>query len=122
MICYSNSGSGCVFLAFLIISASSVAGDFCDDVNKENYKYEARVLPEGSVYVVAGRGGTYFYSAPDVSCRKRTFVVRGDQLQVYTEYGDYISVMYFMKGGGTEEGWVLKRRLIKADESSAHHR
>lgn len=122
MICYSNSGSGCVFLAFLIISASSAAGDFCDDINKETYKYEDRVLPEGGVYVVAGRGRTYFYSVPDVSCRKRAFVVRGDKLQIYNEYGNYISVMYFMKGGGTEEGWVLKRRLIKTDESSAHHR
>lgn len=63
-----------------------------------------------------------FYSAPDASCRKRTFVVRGDKLQVYTEYNDYISVMYFKKGGGTEEGWVLKRRLTTTNENSAYHR
>lgn len=49
-----------VFLIlFLVFSVNSAAGDFCDELNKKSYKHEARVLPEGGVYVVADRGRTF---------------------------------------------------------------
>ncbi|WP_447749100.1 hypothetical protein [Pseudomonas nicosulfuronedens] len=118
----SSSADGRMVLFFIFaLSTTATAGEACDDIDKNSYKNESRVFPEGGVYGVVGRGRAYFYSAPDGACKKQIFVLPGDKVQVYTESNGYFSVMHFKSDGGTEEGWFLKKRLARSDENSVHH-
>jgi hypothetical protein len=66
-------------------------------------------------YEVAGSGRLYLYSGPDEKCLNKTlFVIPGDGLIAYKEYGNYgewSSVTYTSKSGKTADGWVHTKRL-----------
>lgn len=72
-------------------------------------------LSENYEYQVAGSGRLYFYSAPDEKCiDKKVFVIPGDNLTAYTEFGTegrWTSVAYIPKNGETVSGWVHTERL-----------
>lgn len=97
-----------VFLLFIFFLPFNVMAERCGDIDENSYKNESRISPDGGIYVITGKGRAYFYSAPNIACRKNIFILPGDQIQAYTELNGYISVMYFKKYGGTEEGWILK--------------
>lgn len=66
-------------------------------------------------YEVAGSGRLYLYSGPDEKClNKNLFVIPGDGLIAYKEYGEngeWSSVTYTSKTGKTADGWVHTERL-----------
>lgn len=66
-------------------------------------------------YEVAGSGRLYLHSGPADKClNKNLFVVPGDALIAYKEYGkdgEWSSVTYTSKSGKSADGWVHTRRL-----------
>jgi len=67
-----------------------------------------------NVYKVGGSGRLQFFSAPDGRCvEKDVFVVPGNELYAYVQYGEYYSVMYVANDGNQANGWVKKERLIE---------
>jgi len=111
---------GLFLVVFLLLPVVSVGSEYCNNLNLGSFKKESRIYPEGMVYVVRNRGRTYFYSGPDGSCRKSQFIVRGDKVQVYTQYNEFISVAYLKRNGEVEAGWILRGGLLRTNESSVH--
>lgn len=110
--CHLNSQ--CYFwpLFLLLQHISSSAAMYCDVSGDENYNSQIYLYPIGSLYTVIGRGRLFFYSAPDERCiQKEIFIIPGDQMNAYTEYSDFISVMYIDAHGKDTEGWVKRDRL-----------
>jgi len=62
---------------------------------------------------VKGHERLYFHSAPDSACRQRElFVVPGDALTAFYEYGTFTEVVYtHPKTGRESHGWVETGRL-----------
>lgn len=110
-----------VLVMFLLLPAVTKGDEYCNSLNINSFKKESRLYPEGAVYVVRRGGRTHFYSGPDGSCKKSQFIIRGDKVQVYTQYNEFVSVVYFKRDGGVETGWVLKESLLRTNESSVHH-
>jgi len=88
--------------------------------NDECKKLDIKFTTDGTIfdntdniYKVGGEGRLQFYSAPDKECSiKGVFVVPGDKLYAYVEYGGYYSVMFIDRNGEQVTGWVEKTRLI----------
>lgn len=99
-----------VFLFPLMTSAN----DFCQKTASNANAKGVRFDNTDNVYRVAGSGRLQFYSAPDGQCvEKDVFVVPGDKLYAYVEYGKYYSVMYVANDGNQANGWVEKFRLVE---------
>jgi hypothetical protein len=99
---------------FLVLGClpSSFAWADCTKLNEEaNAKAAARYPRES--YSVTGSGRLYFYSAPSAECRdKKTFVIPGDSLVLYSDYKGWYNVGYFSsKTGNDVLGWVKPARL-----------
>jgi hypothetical protein len=65
---------------------------------------------------VVGAGRLYFHTAPDKRCQlKDVFVIVGDRVEAYADYGDFTHVIYWNPntGAGTA-GWVLRSRIADA--------
>lgn len=41
------------------------------------------------------------------------FIVPGDLISAYADFGDYTYIMYFTKDGKDVEGWVRSDRLVE---------
>lgn len=77
---------------------------------------EGTPLPERYSYQVAGTGRLYLHRSPNEQCAdKRLFVVPGDSLTAFSDYGpkgEWTYVTYFSKNGDDASGWVLTKRLM----------
>lgn len=79
----------------------------CSDANKIAIKNQRKTPSDVSEYMIKNAGRTYFYSAPDESCKiKELFIVQGDLVNVYTDYNGFSSIMYLKKNGESITGWV----------------
>ena len=69
--------------SLFIINTASAAKPACElDPRMEGH------LSKNYAYEVAGSGRLYFYSAPGEKCiDKKVFVIPGDNLTAYTEFG-----------------------------------
>ncbi|MDI3293963.1 hypothetical protein [Janthinobacterium tructae] len=96
---------------FLIFAGSANAANIKCGVKPSN----AVFLQENLMYDVAGTGRLYLHTGPDGKCvNKSLFVVPGDSLIAYNEYGgdsEWSYVMYVAKDGTEFNGWVLTNRL-----------
>jgi hypothetical protein len=91
------------------------ANDFCQQMATNANAKGVRFDNTDNVYRVGGSGRLQFYSAPDGRCvEKDVFVVPGNELYAYVEYGKYYSVMYVANDGNQANGWVEKERLIES--------
>ncbi|AZI50764.1 hypothetical protein ABEH22_13525 [Pantoea agglomerans] len=91
------------------------ANDFCQRMASNANAKGVRFDNTDNVYRVGGSGRLQFYSAPDGRCvEKDVFVVPGNELYAYVEYGKYYSVMYVANDGNQANGWVEKERLIES--------
>jgi hypothetical protein len=56
---------------------------------------------------------SYFYTAPKSTCaNKQLFLIKGDVVDAYFDYGDYTYVMYInLKTGEDTTGWLLTHHL-----------
>lgn len=104
---------------FLFISGFSYGNEFCDSLVESLYKGEIYLIPPGRTYEIQGSNKVYIYSAPNSKClyEKNISLVESERVQVYAEYEDFLSVMYFRGDGGSIEGWVRKENLSKINES-----
>ena len=84
-------------LIILIISTTTYADDFCNEVNDNAYREETYLIPLGQIYQVTTSEKLYLYSAPNKKCMygKDTFLIKNDKVQGYTEYNEFISIIYF---------------------------
>lgn len=90
------------------------ANNSCQSLNDTASEKGVRFDNTDNVYRVGGSGRLQFYSAPDGRCvEKDVFVVPGDELYAYVEYGKYYSVMYVANDGNQFNGWVEKFRLVE---------
>jgi SH3-like domain-containing protein len=95
-----------LFLIALFFSPLSSWGD-CKEINAISEQFQSIIPTSESTYVVIGHGKNYFYTAPDESCKlKNLFIIKGDIVNVYAEYKDYSSVLYFKKNGDPVSGWI----------------
>ena len=102
-----------LLIAFLCPSAL-FANDFCHILSSEANNKGVRFDNTDNVYKVGGKGRLQFYSAPNEKCiEKDVFVVPGNELYAYVEYGEYYSVMYVSDDGNQVDGWVKKDRLVE---------
>ncbi|WP_223565570.1 hypothetical protein [Pantoea sp. OVA07A] len=102
----------CALVLSLPLMAS--ANDFCKNLSNEANIKGVSFDNTDNVYKVGGEGRLYFYSAPNEKClEKEVFVVPGNQLYAYVEYGKYYSVMYVTNDGNQVDGWVKKDRLVE---------
>lgn len=96
----------------LLVSMGIEAASQCEDIDHNSYRGQVNIKPANSGYEVFGEGRLYFYSAPDDQCiSKNIYMVRGDQVDAYAEYNNYLFVIYFTKVGHEVSGWVKKNRL-----------
>jgi len=108
----------CVLVLSLPLMAS--ANDFCKNLSSEANNKGVSFDNTDNVYKVGGEGRLYFYSSPNEKClEKEVFVVPGNELYVYVEYGKYYSVMYVANDGNQVDGWVKKDRLVETHTGTA---
>lgn len=73
---------------------------------------ESLTLSPQLSYEVAGTGRLYFHNAPNEKCiNKNIFVIPGDNLSAYQEFGEWSQVMFVSKTGEMTSGWVITKRL-----------
>ncbi|KGD80389.1 hypothetical protein ID10_05035 [Pantoea agglomerans] len=95
----------------LAVFANNACQILSDAANAKGVRFDNT----DNVYRVGGSGRLQFYSAPDGRCvEKDVFVVTGNELYAYVEYGKYYSVMYVANDGNQANGWVEKERLIES--------
>lgn len=100
-----------VFSLPLTVLANNACPMLSDSANAKGVRFDNT----DNVYKVGGSGRLQFYSAPDSRCaEKDVFVVPGNELYAYVEYGKYYSVMYVANDGNQANGWVEKERLIES--------
>lgn len=111
MIKLSSAAIVAISLAACLGSNPAQAGNVACGADPADQTY----LPERLQYTVAGAGRLHFHTAPDAKCiDRKTFVIPGDALVAYTEYGDdraWSNVVYTKKDGDTVSGWVRTERL-----------
>jgi len=96
----------------LLVSSGVEAASQCEDIDHDSYRGQVNITPVNSGYEVFGEGRLYFYSAPEEQCiNKNIYMVRGDQVEAYAEYNNYLFIIYFTKVGHEVSGWVKKNRL-----------
>ncbi len=96
----------------LLVSMGIEAASQCEDMDHNSYRDQVNIKPVNSGYEVFWEGQLYFYSAPDDQCiSENIYMVRGDQVDAYAEYNNYLFVIYFTKVGHEVSGWVKKNRL-----------
>ena len=104
-----------VLLASFTVPASAEPVDVCVSVFEEAEQQQAPIENALSGRGVIGAGRLYFHTAPDKRCPlKNVFVIPGDRLEAYADYGEFTSVIYWntATGAGTA-GWVLSERLAQ---------
>jgi hypothetical protein len=104
----------------LALFCTSVIGaeprlDVCSTTNQKAEREKAMIPTNLSGRKVIGTGRLYFYTAPGPTCRqKNLFLVPGDLLEAYADYGNYTQVVYWnSKNGNEAEGWVETARLVE---------
>jgi len=114
-------------LALAFANAANAAAPSCANPP------DGEPLPERYSYKVAGTGRLYLHKSPNESCaNKNLFVVPGDSLIAYSDYGpkgEWTYVMYMAKNGDDFSGWVLTNRLMftgafgpdMSPEAAAHY-
>ncbi|MDB5745734.1 MAG: hypothetical protein JWP72_582 [Massilia sp.] len=94
-----------------VCNVAQAAGSICTSEPADRIHLDERYS-----YKVAGTGRLYIHTGPDKKCLdKNVFVVPGDKLVAYAEYGqkgEWSSVMYTSKTGQDYAGWVLTERLM----------
>jgi len=105
-----------IFMVALGVVNSCCAADAGSDCDK----HDANGIQKG-IFIqgydsgrrVVGAGRAYFFSGPDQACKeKKLFIIPGDEVTAYKEYGDYTLVMFInLKEAGDTEGWILTSRL-----------
>ncbi|EMO5717048.1 hypothetical protein RVW00_002023 [Enterobacter bugandensis] len=79
----------------------------CSGANRIAAAMQKKIPSDNSGYVIHNAGRTYFYSAPDESCKiKDLFLVQGDLVNAYADYNGFSSIMYFTKNGDPVSGWI----------------
>jgi hypothetical protein len=104
-------------LAFYAVLARSEPTNVCLSVFEKAEQEQAPIADHTSGRGVIGTGRLYFHTAPDKRCRlKETFVVVGDRLEAYADFGEFTSVIYWnpTTGEGTA-GWVLTSRMTATE-------
>ncbi|MCE9639152.1 MAG: hypothetical protein K8S22_03200 [Betaproteobacteria bacterium] len=104
-----------VCLAFLALAARAESTDACLSVFERAVQQQTLISSYVAGRGVVGTGRAYFHTAPDKRCQlNNVFVIPGDRLEAFTEYGEFISVIYWnaRTGAGTA-GWVLAARLAE---------
>jgi hypothetical protein len=101
------------FLFFYFIYTSSAIAFDCEKFNKSIKDKEFLIPGHQSGRVAIGSGRLYFYSAPVEECKiKDLFIVSGDQVDAYSDFGKYTFIQYISNRlGDTVDGWVYTDRL-----------
>lgn len=97
------------YLYFLLLFSISLhANEQCDLIAsiygaEAGFNYQTMVVKDGS--------RAYFYSAPDKNCRLATFIISGDQVEVFREIGEikgveYLYIRYRDINNQFVTGWV----------------
>ncbi|WP_409309529.1 hypothetical protein [Pectobacterium sp. B1J-3] len=94
-----------IFFILCLFSPFSFA--LCEDVNLIAEQKQILFPHSDSGYLVTEKERTYLYSAPDEKCKlKDIFLIRGDRIDVYSEYNGFLSMMYLKKNGESITGWI----------------
>jgi hypothetical protein len=98
---------------FISISGASKADIDCVKLNSAASSNGVYISGADAGRTVTGKGRLQFYSAPDFSCAiKGTFILQGESVDAYTEYGGFTSVVYLgSKSKYPVTGWVESSRL-----------
>jgi hypothetical protein len=114
-----------ILLGVLVASCASLAraepADVCVSVFAEAEQVQTPVASAMSGRNVVGTGRLFFHVAPDQRCQlKNVFVIPGDRLEAYADFGEFTSVIYWNSatGAGTA-GWVLTSRLAETGAAIA---
>ncbi|MBP2198265.1 hypothetical protein [Pantoea cypripedii] len=106
-------------LLLVLLPLTSSASVSCQEADKTGISQGARFDNTDNLYKVGGQGRLQFYSAPDAKCiMKGTFVIPGNDLIAYVEYGGFYRVMY-VADDDQVTGWVKKNRLIETHKGIA---
>ena len=106
---YYRAMSLVFILAFHVSTRAEIS---CKLLDNESYNRQVYIYPVGSLFEATGTGRLFFHSSPDDRCiQKDIFIIPGDQVNAYTEYSDFVSVMYIDSHGKDTEGWVKRDRL-----------
>ena len=111
-------------LALNSASVQSEPADACVSVFEKAEQEQVAVPNGAAIRGVVGTGRLYFHTAPDKRCQlKDLFVITGDRLEAYSDYGEFTSVIYWnpVTGAGTA-GWVLSSRVSEARTNIASGR
>ena len=119
--------SSTLLFAWMAVNSSSVQSepaDACVSVFEKAEQEQVSVPNGAAIRGVVGAGRLYFHTAPDKRCQlKDLFVIPGDRLEAYADYGEFTSVIYWnpLTGAGTA-GWVLSSRVTEARTNVASAR
>ena len=103
-----------VALCLLSLASGASAAVDCKALGAKANEAGDRIPGYAAGRTVIGRGRAQFYSAPDLRCPMQgVFVIPGDSLIAYIEYGGYAAVMFVnLKTGDDTIGWVRSARLM----------
>lgn len=97
---------------FFFAPATAIAFD-CAAMDRKASQLGEHIPEHESGRATIGKGRVAFFSAPDSRCPKKgVFVLPGESLNAYSNYGKFTSVMYInLKTGDETDGWVFSSRL-----------
>lgn len=101
-----------ISIVFILLSVPAFCIDYCQGINDKTRIEQIHFAAPLETYNVIEEKRLYFYSAPDEKCRisNDLFIIKNDQVVVYSEYEKFYFVMYVGKSR-TVEGWVYKNKL-----------
>lgn len=88
-------------------------GEDCAALEEHAQQMGTHIPSHESGRVTVGTGRVLFYSAPSQACKKKgVFVLPGETLDAYIEFGGFTMVLYINpKNGNEATGWVEGSRL-----------
>jgi hypothetical protein len=101
-----------VALALLATSCSAFAAS-CPELETQAETMGDHIPSHESGRLTIGTERVAFYSGPDDACKEEgVFVLPGEELNAYINYGDFTSILYINpKNGNEATGWVKTSRL-----------
>lgn len=84
-------------------------------INRDNWSVSPFAIPVQKEVVSPAR--VWLYLQPDEQCKTELFIIRGDRILQYREYGDYAYINYVNSKNKVVEGWIKNTALKSVDKA-----
>lgn len=103
-----------VLMLLAVLCGSVTAGEISEECRRIGERIEGKSVPFHPPLggTVSSPGRSHFYWVPDSRCEAKAFLVKGDSVVIYEDYGEWFYVWYKHPITGVDtEGWFPKNRI-----------